>query len=97
MPKYLVTGGAGFIGSNLARKLVGQGADVVILDVEMPRMDGLTALKRIMAECPTPVVMLSALTQQGTQTTIRALIRGAFDFVPKPDAMIACSHRHRRA
>jgi two-component system chemotaxis response regulator CheB len=63
--------------------------DVVILDVEMPRMDGLTALKRIMAECPTPVVMLSALTQQGTQTTIRALIRGAFDFVPKPDAMVA--------
>ncbi|MBN1993368.1 MAG: chemotaxis response regulator protein-glutamate methylesterase [Anaerolineae bacterium] len=61
---------------------------VVVLDVEMPRMDGLTALKRIMAECPTPVVMLSALTQRGAQTTIRALMRGAFDFVPKPDAKI---------
>ncbi|MBN1217762.1 MAG: chemotaxis response regulator protein-glutamate methylesterase [Anaerolineae bacterium] len=60
--------------------------EVVILDVEMPRMDGLTALKRIMAECPTPVVMLSALTQHGAQTTIRALMRGAVDFVPKPDA-----------
>jgi two-component system chemotaxis response regulator CheB len=62
--------------------------DVVVLDVEMPRMDGLTALKRIMAECPTPVVMLSALTQRGAQTTIRALMRGALDFVPKPDARI---------
>lgn len=59
--------------------------DVVILDVEMPRMDGLTALGRIMAECPTPVVMLSAHTQRGARTTIRALIRGAVDFVPKPD------------
>jgi two-component system chemotaxis response regulator CheB len=62
--------------------------EVVILDVEMPRMDGLTALKRIMVECPTPVVMLSALTQHGAQTTIRALMRGAVDFVPKPDAKI---------
>jgi two-component system chemotaxis response regulator CheB len=57
---------------------------VVILDVEMPRMDGLTALQRIMAECPTPVVMLSAHTQRGARTTIQALIRGAVDFVPKP-------------
>ena len=62
--------------------------DVVILDVEMPRMDGLTALKRIMVECPTPVIMLSALTQRGAHTTIRALMRGAVDFVPKPDAKI---------
>ncbi len=61
--------------------------DVVILDVEMPRMDGLTALQRIMTECsPTRVVMLSALTQRGTRTTIQALIRGAVDFVPKPAA-----------
>jgi two-component system chemotaxis response regulator CheB len=59
--------------------------DVITLDVEMPRMDGLTALRRIMAECPTPVVMLSALTQHGTRATIQALMRGAVDFVPKPD------------
>ena len=58
--------------------------DVVILDVEMPRMDGLTALERIMQECPTPVVMLSAHTQRGARITIQALIRGAVDFVPKP-------------
>lgn len=60
--------------------------DVVIMDVEMPQMDGLTALKQIMIECPTPVIMLSALTQRGASTTIRALMRGAVDFVPKPDA-----------
>lgn len=58
--------------------------DVVILDVEMPRMDGLTALERIMQECPTPVVMLSAYTQRGARITIQALIRGAVDFVTKP-------------
>ncbi|MDY6875011.1 MAG: chemotaxis response regulator protein-glutamate methylesterase [Chloroflexota bacterium] len=60
--------------------------DVVTLDVEMPRMDGLTALKHIMAECPTPVVMLSALTKRGARTTIQALMRGAVDFVSKPSA-----------
>jgi two-component system chemotaxis response regulator CheB len=58
--------------------------DVVTLDVEMPRMDGLTALQRIMVECPTPVVMLSSLTQRGAHATIRALMRGAIDFVSKP-------------
>jgi two-component system chemotaxis response regulator CheB len=60
--------------------------DVVTLDVEMPRMDGLTALRHIMSECPTPVVMLSAFTQKGARATIQALMRGAVDFVPKPDA-----------
>ncbi|MEE8390803.1 MAG: chemotaxis response regulator protein-glutamate methylesterase [Anaerolineae bacterium] len=58
--------------------------DVVTLDVEMPQMDGLTALRRIMVECPTPVIMLSAFTQQGARATIQALMRGAVDFVPKP-------------
>jgi two-component system chemotaxis response regulator CheB len=58
--------------------------DVVTLDVEMPRMDGLAALQRIMAECPTPVIMLSAFTQRGARPTIQALMRGAVDFVPKP-------------
>ena len=57
--------------------------DVVTLDVSMPRMDGLDALERIMAECPTPVVMLSALTGEQTQTTIAALERGAVDFFLK--------------
>jgi len=60
--------------------------DVVTLDVEMPRMDGLAALQRIMAECPTPVIMLSSVTQRGARTTIQALMRGAVDFVAKPTA-----------
>ena len=54
--------------------------DVVTLDVSMPRMDGLTALKHIMSECPTPVVMLSAHTGEGTHATIEALQMGAIDF-----------------
>ncbi len=62
--------------------------DVIVLDVEMPRMDGLTTLKNIMVQQPTPVIMLSALTQPGTRTTVRALMRGAVDFVPKPQANV---------
>lgn len=58
--------------------------DVVTLDVEMPNMDGLTTLERIMEECPTPVIMLSRLTDQDTETTIRALEAGAVDFILKP-------------
>ncbi len=62
--------------------------DVVVLDVEMPRMDGLTALKQIMLECPTPVIMLSGLTKAGARTTIQALMRGAVDFVTKPTSRL---------
>lgn len=61
--------------------------DVLTLDVEMPRMDGLAALQRIMADCPLPIIMLSSSTGQGARTTIQALMRGAVDFVPKPDAL----------
>lgn len=57
--------------------------DVVTLDVEMPRMDGLEALARIMSENPTPVVMLSSLTDKGTEITVRALELGAIDFFLK--------------
>jgi two-component system chemotaxis response regulator CheB len=57
---------------------------VVTMDVTMPRMDGLASLERIMVECPTPVVMLSALTGEGTEATIRALELGAVDFFLKP-------------
>ncbi|MFP3975012.1 MAG: chemotaxis response regulator protein-glutamate methylesterase [Dehalococcoidia bacterium] len=60
--------------------------DVVTLDVLMPEMDGLVALERIMSECPTPVIMLSGLTGEGTEATIRALELGAVDFFLKPSA-----------
>lgn len=57
--------------------------DVVTLDVEMPRMDGLTALKKIMETHPVPVIMVSSLTSEGAQTTLKALDAGALDFMPK--------------
>lgn len=58
--------------------------DVLTLDVEMPRMNGLTFLDRLMRVRPTPVVMVSSLTEKGCQTTLRALELGAVDFVTKP-------------
>lgn len=63
--------------------------DVVTMDVEMPRMDGITALEKIMASNPLPVVMLSTLTYRGSQATIEALSLGAVDFVPKPSGAIS--------
>ena len=60
--------------------------DVVTLDVKMPVLDGLSALERIMAECPTPVVMLSSLTEKGGDNTLKALSLGAVDFVDKSSA-----------
>lgn len=58
--------------------------DVLTLDVEMPRMDGLDFLERLMRLRPMPVVMVSTLTEQGSSTTLRALELGAVDFVTKP-------------
>jgi len=58
--------------------------DVLTLDVEMPRMDGLTFLEKLMRLRPMPVLMVSSLTQQGCETTLRALELGAVDFVTKP-------------
>ena len=58
--------------------------DVVTLDVEMPHMDGLTFLRKIMALRPMPVVMISTLTQSGAETTLEALEIGAVDFIAKP-------------
>lgn len=63
--------------------------DVLTLDVEMPRMDGLTFLSNLMHLRPMPVVMVSSLTEQGAETTLRALELGAFDFVAKPKVDVA--------
>ena len=71
-------------GLDALSKLPGLKPDVITLDVEMPRLDGLATLKRIMAEMPTPVVMLSSLTKKGAHTTVKALMLGAVDFVAKP-------------
>lgn len=58
--------------------------DVITLDVEMPRMDGLTFLQELMSTNPVPVVMVSALTRRGCETTLKALELGAVDYVSKP-------------
>ncbi|MGE7779113.1 protein-glutamate methylesterase/protein-glutamine glutaminase [Peribacillus sp. NPDC097264] len=63
--------------------------DVVTLDVEMPVMDGLEALNRIMEECPTAVVMLSSTTKEGTESTCIAMQSGAIDFIAKPSGAIS--------
>lgn len=63
--------------------------DVVTLDVEMPKMDGLAALAELVGEFRLPVVMVSSLTQAGADTTVRALATGAVDFVPKPSGSIS--------
>jgi two-component system chemotaxis response regulator CheB len=60
--------------------------DVVTMDVEMPGMGGLEAVREIAAISDIPVIMISALTQEGAETTFRALEAGAVDFIPKPDA-----------
>jgi len=82
-PDMEVVGAAsdGIEGVALARRLR---PDVVTMDVEMPRMDGLQALAILMRDAPVPVVMLSSLTAAGAPATIRALECGAVDFVQKP-------------
>ena len=63
--------------------------DVITLDVNMPEMDGITCLSRIMVECPKPVVMVSSITSEGAEVTLQALSLGAVDFVPKPDGTVS--------
>lgn len=69
-------------------KIVELKPDVVCLDVEMPRMDGITFLKRLMHYMPLPVIMVSSLTHSGAKTTLEALEAGAVDFVGKPHSHI---------
>jgi len=72
----------------VARKKIKQlNPDVLTLDVEMPRMDGLTFLSNLMRLRPMPVVMVSSLTQKGADVTLDALELGAVDFVSKPSAL----------
>ncbi|MEE8576419.1 MAG: chemotaxis-specific protein-glutamate methyltransferase CheB, partial [candidate division Zixibacteria bacterium] len=63
--------------------------DLVTMDIEMPRMDGLTALRQIMAKNPTPVMMVSSVTTEGAQATMEALELGAVDFIPKQSSYVS--------
>ena len=65
--------------------------DVVTLDIEMPRKNGLIALQEVMKESPTPVIMCSTLTAAGTQATMTALEIGAIDFIAKPTQITAAT------
>lgn len=78
----------------VARDMVNQFVpDVITLDIEMPRMDGLAFLEKLMNARPTPVIMISTLTEAGAEATLRALELGAVDFIPKPKLGIASGIR----
>jgi len=68
--------------------------DLITLDIEMPQMDGLTALKEIMAKSPTSVIMVSSLTTQGADATLKALELGAIDFIPKEMSFVSVDMAH---
>ncbi|MBC7189466.1 chemotaxis response regulator protein-glutamate methylesterase [Candidatus Aerophobetes bacterium] len=76
-------------GQDALEKVEELNPDVVTLDINMPRMDGLTCLRHIMTAHPLPVVMISSLTQKGAQETFRALELGAVDFIPKLSGTIS--------
>jgi len=72
-----------------ARKMSESIPDVIMLDVEMPRMDGITFLRKLMAQHPLPVVMCSSLIESGSQTLLQALEAGAVDIILKPHVGVA--------
>ncbi len=82
-PSFQVVGTADN-GLDAVRKVKELNPDVITLDVEMPEMNGLDALKLIMESGPRPVIMLSGINEQGMKETILALEAGAFDFIRKP-------------
>ncbi|HEU0013691.1 MAG TPA: chemotaxis response regulator protein-glutamate methylesterase [Longimicrobium sp.] len=87
-PEFRVVGTARD-GDDALRKVHQLDPDLVTMDVEMPGLDGLSALGYIMSETPRPVVMLSAYTTEGGDATLRALDYGAVDFVAKPSGTIS--------
>ncbi|MFI5268092.1 MAG: response regulator, partial [Chloroflexota bacterium] len=82
-PEFEVVGYAGD-GAEAVAKVGELRPDVITMDVEMPRMNGIEAVEIIMRDTPTPVVMLSGVTLRGAAVTIEALAKGAIDFVTKP-------------
>ncbi len=87
--KQIIVVGTARDGEEALIKIANLRPDVVTMDIEMPKMNGLTAVRRIMETYPTPVVMISALTQREAQLTLKALEFGAVDYVPKPSGQIS--------
>jgi two-component system, chemotaxis family, protein-glutamate methylesterase/glutaminase len=81
--KNLMVVGTACDGAEAIQKVRQLDPDVVTMDIEMPRMTGLEALRVIMRECPRAVIMISSLTQEGAEATFEALDCGAFDYIPK--------------
>jgi two-component system chemotaxis response regulator CheB len=79
--EILATASDPFIAAQKIREVV---PDVITLDVEMPRMDGITFLQKIMSQHPIPVVMCSSLTEEGSETALKALEYGAVEIIQKP-------------
>ncbi|WP_094545786.1 protein-glutamate methylesterase/protein-glutamine glutaminase [Petroclostridium xylanilyticum] len=90
---------AGFAanGKEALEKTIELKPDVVTMDVEMPVMDGIEALGKIMEICPTPVVMISTMTKRGAEVTLKALSMGAVDFVEKPSSYSSELEEQRKA
>ncbi|NLI69835.1 MAG: chemotaxis response regulator protein-glutamate methylesterase [Firmicutes bacterium] len=76
--------GTAYDGENALKKIKLLSPDVVTMDLEMPKLDGISTLKTIMARDPLPVIIISSYTQRGSEKTMEALIHGAVDFVAKP-------------
>ncbi len=92
----LVVAGVARDGVEALEQAAALAPDVITLDVEMPRLDGLSTLARLMAEQPRPVVMVSSVTQRGANATLRALTLGAVDFVAKPSGAISLDMNRTR-
>ncbi|OGT19958.1 MAG: chemotaxis response regulator protein-glutamate methylesterase [Gammaproteobacteria bacterium RBG_16_57_12] len=70
-------------GAEAVERVARHDIDVVVMDIEMPVMDGITAVRKIMAQNPVPILMFSSLTKEGAQATLDALDAGALDYLPK--------------
>ncbi len=89
----LVVVGSARNGKDAINQVMELDPDVVTMDVEMPIMDGITAVKQIMARKPVPILMFSSLTHEGAQATLDALDAGALDFLPKKFEDIAANRK----
>src|SRR5262249_29446652 len=75
--------GTAINGVEALEKIAELNPDVITLDIEMPKLDGLSVLRRLMAENPRPVIMISSLSREGAEATLEAFDLGAFECIPK--------------